>query len=331
MTLTTKEVEKRIKKEYPKGLDLIYIDYRDSFDENEKVIEELAQTGFVDSVEMDWMYDNQFESMSEIEKQIFNEKELEKIKEDNDLSQAVSDTFYSIDTSDPIKNLLHNTSRRYFYYDLNFEIEAGWYNDGMWDHEKEGHTEKTAKSIARKLRINYKKHKSDLDLLVAQASYGGQLVILFVADPEDMFGEKRKYIKFEKNFSICIMDRGQGSGDHTELKVKELMLEFKRDNMHDDEGDAGYSYSGDVCGLCKGEVADFGWTDKLKKTDKLIIVQTNKEAEEFRKREAEFEKRYKEGKCSLGDKKYSRHRNTEYINDYPCGNKCKDCGQFWID
>jgi DNA-binding transcriptional regulator YiaG len=332
MTLTTKTIEKRIKKEYPKGIDLIYIDYRDSFDENKEIIEELAQTGSVDSVEIDWMNDSQFESMNEIEKQIFNEKEIEEIREKDELSQAVSDVFYSIDTSTPVKDLLHNTNRRYFYYDLNFNVEAGFYNDGMWDHEKERWPEKTARSIAKKLRVNYNKHKKELDLLVGQASYGGQLVILFVAEPERFFGNRKvKYIKFKENYSICIMDRMQGSGDHTELKIKSLVLEFKRENLHDDIGSAGYSYSNEVCGLCKGDNADFEWLDKLNKTDKLIEVQTNKEAEEFEKREAKYKKTYKEGKCTLGDIKYSRHRDTEYINEYPCGNKCKACRQFWVD
>lgn len=46
--------------------------------------------------------------------------------------------------------------------------------------------------------------------------------------------------------------------------------------------------------------------------------------------EAQYEATYKNWGCTFGDTKYSRHRNTKYINEYPCGTHCK-CWQFWID
>lgn len=333
MKLTTKEIVKRVKKEYPRGVDLVYIDYSDSFDEDKKAMEELAQTGFIESFfeNNDWTCDSQWEGIRCIKENVFTEEEQEEIDEDEELKQAFDDICYELDTSDPLKDLLHNTCKRYFYYDLNLEIEAGFGNDGFYEYQKEKWPESEARKIANKLRINYKKHKQELDLMVGQASYGGQLVILFVADPEDLWGEKGKFIKFKNNYSICIMDRGQGSGDHTELKIPELVFEFKRENLHDDIGDSGYSYSNEVCGLCMGEETDFSWTNKQRKTDKIIKIQTNKEAEELREREENFEKIYKEGKCSLGDMKYSRHKETEYINNFPCGHKCKACGNFWVD
>ncbi len=330
--LTTDDVVKRIKAEYPKGVDLVYIDYSDSFDSNDKAMEQVAQTGFIDDFEMDWINDNQWETIKELKKQLFNEEEQRQIEEDEDLRCAVNDTFYEIDTSDPIKDLMKHTHRRYYYYDLDLEIEDSTYNDGFWDHQKEKWDTVNAKRIAKKLRISYKKHKKDLLSLVNNAGYGGRLTILFVADPMDFYGEiKAKYIKFKDNYEICIMDRGNGSGNNETLNIKELIFEFKRENLHDDEGDTGYSYSGDVCGLSKGDTATFQFTNNIKKSDKIIKIQTNEEAEAYRKQEAIYEKIFKEGKCSLGDMKQSRHREIEYINDFPCGQKCKICGNFWID
>ena len=33
----------------------------------------------------------------------------------------------------------------------------------------------------------------------------------------------------------------------------------------------------------------------------------------------------------FGDMNISRHKETPYRNDYPCGSRCEDCGTFWID
>ena len=48
-------------------------------------------------------------------------------------------------------------------------------------------------------------------------------------------------------------------------------------------------------------------------------------------REAKLDKTYRDGGCTAGDLKYERHRNTTYINEYPCGTRCKSCGTFFID
>lgn len=40
---------------------------------------------------------------------------------------------------------------------------------------------------------------------------------------------------------------------------------------------------------------------------------------------------FEQGKCSSGDMNINRHRAVMYVNDFPCGSKCTDCGTFWID
>jgi hypothetical protein len=52
---------------------------------------------------------------------------------------------------------------------------------------------------------------------------------------------------------------------------------------------------------------------------------------ELQQVEAKYNHTYKKGGCTFGDMDTYRHRNVIYINNYPCGNKCKDCGNFWID
>jgi len=319
--LTEKIIAERIKKEYPNGTDLTYIDYNENLNDSKDLMEELASTGFIDSFYEHFdNWDSESEAIKYIKKEVFTEDEIEEIEANDDLSQAVEDICRDIDTSTPIKDLLENTSRRFFYYDLDFELENF---DGFQDVEKE------SKKIAKKLKIDYKKHEEELRELVANAGYGGNLCILFTCDPIDLMGEKEKYIKFSRNYDLCIMDRCQGSGHSVNFKTDvELTFKFIRENMHDDEGASGYSFSGDVCGLCKFDEADFHFTNKR---GNAIAVKENETAKEFADREKRYEKTFKAGGCTIGDMKYGRHRNMEYINDYPCGSKCKDCGTFFID
>lgn len=40
------------------------------------------------------------------------------------------------------------------------------------------------------------------------------------------------------------------------------------------------------------------------------------------RKEALYEKAFREGGCTFGDMNYRRHRDTFYINTFLCGNKC---------
>ena len=68
--LTPKIIENRIKKEYPKGVELYYIDYRDRI-EDEKMLENLAQTGYLNDDEFDILnFDAEWEAIDYIKKEI---------------------------------------------------------------------------------------------------------------------------------------------------------------------------------------------------------------------------------------------------------------------
>ena len=40
---------------------------------------------------------------------------------------------------------------------------------------------------------------------------------------------------------------------------------------------------------------------------------------------------FKTGGCTAGDMDMNRHRNTYYLNEFPCGTHCPHCHTFWID
>ena len=320
-----KEAIAWLESEYPRGIDLIYIDYRDSI-EDPKKREEILQTPEEAYEIIDgnsWTGDAQYETINEIEKNYKNKIEAEELTEE--VSEAMRDWCFEHDTSDPVKDLLKNTRDEYMYYDTGLSFESLEYGN---DQDKD--IIKRVKTIAKKLKIDYEKHAKGLRLMVDQAYYGGQLVVLFENNIGN-FMTDAKYIEFYKNAEICLMDRGSGSGDHTKIN-ETLLFEFKRENIHTDKGDNGYSYSGDVCGLVGGIMNDGVLTNK-KDNLKVIKITTNEQRKEQREREARYIASWNngKGKCTFLDMNMERHASTPYRNDYPCGSKCSICNTFWID
>ena len=320
--METKNAIKWLEAEYPKGVELVYIDYRDSI-ESAETREKLLQDPENDYEIVngnDWITDSQYEGIRYIVEEY--EKTLDGEEIDEETHEAMRDWLFEHDTSTPIKDLLKNTGNEYLYYDTGLEIEA---INSYDDHDKQ--IKARARQIAKRLKVSYKKHAKELELLSAQAWDGGQLVILFTGKVAD-FMDGGKFIKFGGGASVCIMDRGQGSGDNTELGEK-MIFEFKRENLHSDKGDSGYSYTHEVCGLVGGLYEDGFLTDKEYKN--AIKVEDNEERKAEREREERYQKNWKAGKCTFGDMKISRHKDTPYRNDFPCGSKCTACGTFWID
>ena len=329
-----------LKSEYPQGVELTFIDYRD-YIEDAKTREELLQNPqeAYEILLSDWIHDAQYESIYYIIKEYKTQDGIQEITEEEE--DYIKDWCYNNDTSDPIKDLLKNTPSEYMYYDTGITLEPL----NTYDTEKAINDNiyiicKTLKlKLPRKagtkriLDTNSKLYKT-LHQLVEQAWDGGQLVILFEANVADfMETPDPKYIKFSRNYNLCIMDRGNGSGDSTELPdTPTLLFTFDRKNLHSDDGDNGYSYSGDVCGLVSHIMEDGELTNKKGKY-KLLTTGTNEEREAQRKQEAQYIKNWNngKGKCTFGDMNIKRHKETPYKNEFPCGSTCEQCGTFWID
>ncbi len=323
------EIEKYLLPNY--YYSLFYADYRDSFNENKhsEFLQNLIHSNepeadfWNESGEMNLMeveMDAVDYYIGEIKEKLGRELTDDEREETQNEIMARDDSYKTY-----FAQLLKNTGRRYFYYDLDFHAELS---------DSKSYARET-KKICRKLKIDYAKNEEKLIDMLRNSFDGGQLVVLFVSELADILnikGKKENFIRFLNNYEILIMDRGQGGGtcgDGFVPAEKAIALPFNRQNLNDDEADSGYSYSGDVCGMTmtKGNNAEFtiGYKPKARKAKENAGVKM------FREREAKFEAVYKTGKCSFGDMKYNRHRNTFYRNDYPCGNKCSDCGTFWID
>lgn len=101
-------------------------------------------------------------------------------------------------------------------------------------------------------------------------------------------------------------------------------------HLHADrEQGTGYSWSA-IAGQIGYDEA--GIYAEKKKDNKKIYIKLPKEEKESVKRERELDEKWRKTRgCTFGDMNYSRHADKEYINDFPCGSKCKKCGTFWID
>ncbi len=319
-----KTLTKSIKEKYnlDDNYNLVFVDYRDSFDDNPEMIEKILQNkdNFWEE-NNDWIPDSQMSTVSEF---INSLKEEHGEIPDEDINE-IRDYLYEHDDSDPLHDLLRNTSSQYFYYSLGFEIE----NHDAHVLCPKGCIEKQISKIMKALKTNDPETRKSVSEVICNAGYGGDVVILFEEKLENLLHDN-DVIEFGPKAEICVMDRVNGSGWSAPLNRK-IVVKFKRENLHCDKGMPGYSFTSDVCGLTKGFM-DGASIRRKKKSDKVIPAKLNTEEKYRREREKEFERKWREEhKCSFGDIKFSRHENVEYRNDYPCGHKCLDCGHFWID
>ena len=321
---TPEEAIAVLEKEYPHGVNLIYIDYRDSFDENLEALNRAIQLNNIHEAwpdEPDWFMDAQGESLRYILDENFTTEELEEWGEntDNKGLEQIEAWLYDHDTSTPAEDLLRNTGNKLFFYDTGLEIpEYPSYGGG------DTFLNKHAKRIANKLKIDFEKHKKSLRSIIANACYGGKLVLIFYTKPSDMFGgDKCNAIKFPKA-QLVIMDRDQGSGD-SETIDEEVVLPFNRKNLWIDSEAGGYSIDS-VFGFYLPAFAQNPSYIKVDKIKKIKTSDLHAETEKY----AEWDADLKKGICHFEDPRFNSHK-TEYRMDFPMGNKCVRCGRFYID
>jgi hypothetical protein len=219
-----------------------------------------------------------------------------------------------------IKQLIKNTGDEIFFYDTGLEFD-GW-GQSAAAYRLDRIIIKKALSITNSI------HDSAIDMMLQQASYGGQLVVYFTSGIDDLLdiSDDMNVVIF-KNAHIAIINTGNGSGDNCQINGHEFQLPFDRDNLKF-ERSISYNYTYDVCGMFSNWCDDTCFSFKH---DEIAIEAPKSSLNAILERDRIYEATFKAGKCTPCDMKYTRHRNVIYINNYPCGNKCLDCGTFWID
>lgn len=327
-----KITQEEIKELLPSRVSLYYVDYRDSLDDHHDIIQKCVSEGnkyALWEATDDWLEGGSYESESYYKKELIKdiarkydieEDEAEELLEEHE--DFIRETIWDRDDSDVCKDLLRNTSEFVAHYDTGYYMESdswGW-------PEKEVRAER--QRIKKVLGIRNGLHNDAIEMMIRQASYGGNLLIFFNLDIEDFTDESftPNTIRFH-NYHIGVIDHCNGSGDICEIQGETATLPFERANVWLEKS-IKYNWTYSIAGMCRGWCDSTGVELLAKKSKKEINISPT--AKHLAK-EAEYNKTFKEGGCTFGDMDISRHRKTEYINEFPCGNHCSSCKTFWID
>jgi len=319
-----------VKELLPETTSLVYVDYRESFDDNFDLLQECLNrkcwSGITEEIEF---YESENDSIDYIEKELktslmskyeISEEQADEIIEEN--QEAIRDYCYEKNDSTPIDDMLSNTSPMIAHYDTGYYMESESWN---WaDHRVRYERMK----IKKFLGIKDSSHDDGIDMMIQQATYGGQLLIYFNMDFNEFMEkiETTKTICFD-GAVIGIVDHYGGSGDIYDGGIHNIKLPFNSNNVFLEKS-IKYNWTYSIAGMCTD------WADST--IVELLETPIDGEVEDSpqvarQKQEEEYNKTFKEGGCTFGDMDIRRHRNTPYGNNFPCGNKCTECGTFWID
>lgn len=329
-------IAEEIKNLIPKNTCLIFVDYRDNLNEAEELLQQCLSDNSTDPISErvdDWYIDHELSSLEDymkdlksnmVDKLDYSEEEAEDYV--NRHEDEIKDIIYERCDDDTVADLLKNTGKEVMFYQTGLEIpEDSW----CWKKKDLNHWRYEVK---KKLGIkNNKNYDADIDMMLLQATYGGSLVIYFNQDIKPLIHPDYE-IDFQKitfgSPNIAVINTGNGSGDSTFLKHHQCTFEFDRNNLFLERA-IKYNYTYEVCGMSSD------WCDD---TSIALIgaVKQNQEQSsnpilQQMKYDKECDEVYKKGDCTFGDMDTRRHRNVQYINNFPCGNKCPHCGTFWID
>lgn len=308
--------------EYPHGADLVYVDYRHSFDDNIENLQELLKTGYIER-EWEWEADAQYDSICEILKNYKTENEIEELSDE--VEESMREWLYEHDTSTATTDLLKHTSRQLCYIETADYIEL----------ENENRD-----PIVKKLQKKYARNdeqKAEIATCVNESFYSAPVSFYFYVDVEDMFrvlhgkaSEKNKYVIVSGAYFSSV-DRVQGSNWIGEKAVFDLIIprqDFIKNVYLDEAKGTGYGW-GKIAGQTSYAEAEIDRSSTQKRGLLLIEGETSEEQQREKRLAENWEKTKK---CTFGDMNYGRHTGKQgYVNEYPCGNKCEDCGTFWID
>lgn len=314
----------------PQSVSLYNVDYRENLDENEELQEKcIRQNDLMPLTEevLEWYMEQQSNNWNQLLDEIRKKMERDgKLHEYEEHLDEMGDLFYERNDTDPTEELIRNSRPTNMFYSLGVKIEG--YADGTSNREESNAI--SYNKIRRALKLKKSQFDDQLTELVDNATYGGELRIYFNAMFDDLLTSNKKRdfktIRFHGDVIVAVADSHNGSGYHVELPL-DITLPFNRDNLFVDS-QVHYSYANEICGMCNDWCDSTKWQTGMEPVKASIPKST---MSEHQQKEARYEKTFREGGCTFGDMNYNRHRDTYYINSFPCGNKCPHCGTFWID
>lgn len=308
--METKEFEKKYGKYLPGYVSLYWVDYRDDLRDHMGIVQKAISSGeyYPITEELDEMFDPvsaEMEYVKETERLMsadgISNEEIESVEDD--LIEWIQEN----DESTPIKDLIRNTGKITVFYSLGRYLDSD--EDTIYaELIKIGVDEKNARTIAE------------------NAFDGGDLRIYFSANIDELIEAKGKYIVFDGEFSVGVINYHVGSGWYEDVVLDNLKLEFKRENLivSREEKWGLEEVFGMYENWCESDEVKFeddetGGKEVEESGVSEYVEQTRKWAEDAKK-----------GKCHIDDPDF-RHHDMVYENDYPCGWRCKRCGKFVVD
>lgn len=313
---------------------LSYVDYNDSLDGHEKELQECIKTNEwqpIDEVVREWQLDSEDSSIDYILDELKNniERKLDGRFEFDvedflmNYRDELREEIYNRDISTFLKDLLRNTRDLVAFY------STGWSCGETCFIGEDGYKE-LKRDIRKELGLKRGEYDKELNELIANAGYGGELVMYFTTNIDEFIrnDDNPNMIEFS-NPHIALINTSNGSGSDVMLDRHKFSLPFDRDNIYLDKT-IKYNYTYEVCGMSGNWCEDTGVHLYTKKTCK----QANKSViGDRQKRDDKLAEVFKSGKCTAGDMDYSRHKTSDliYSNIGTCGTTCKSCNTFWID
>lgn len=303
-----------------KDYELVWLDYRENLDENPELVEKIARAGSLEPLYEDGISESideeRWKSASEIAKNVIG-KMIEDGAPEEEANEMMDEIIYEIedrDKSNPYMELAKRTEVT-FFISLGMEISEAWSkSDEELDEEM--------REAMEFFGTDNEDTKKGLSELFGEA--GGILRIYFTASLDELLDENIKSIHLDGVVSVGVVNPYEGRGYVNDVEFDNVKIPFKRENLFVDRAEKWGWH--EMAGIYDGWAEPVGF----------LAEESGKELEEspeagIKERENEYNKRFKEGGCTFGDMDMKRHRHVEYINEYPCGWKCKDCGTFWID
>ena len=313
-----------------KRYELVYIDrdsnFDDSLDKIQEAIHNQSKDELYDHCNNWWLWEAQSEGLDyaigELKKEIVSVHGVDDEVAEEFLDaniDTIREKIEERDESSPVDDMIRNTSNPVCFYDTGVEFcETGFDEQQLAENIDE---------LKQTLNIQTDKYDKRISIMLQQASYGGRLVIYFTEDIQNLINIGDNNTIHFQNPMIAVIDTYGGSGDSTDLHGHEFDLPLDVKNLFLDKT-IKYNYTYEVCGMydswCYCTSVKFLKLDNVPLANKSSLY-AELEVEDL------YNKAFKAGGCTFGDMDMRRHRNTYYVNDFPCGTHCPKCSTFWID
>ncbi len=247
-----------LKKDYPHGFDLVYVDYRDSFRENIDELERLLKEGYSQGAD-DWYFESMWEGedyvITELSKTTGIDKEV--LWSDDDIRDYIREN----DTSDIEGDLLRNTGKMLFF------IETRDYSSLYSNIDEKLGRREVARIVKRYSKNDFQGREIINNLL--EQMYEAPISFYFYLDCKKVYDiiykEVGEYIAIDGAYFSTI-ERAIGSnwlGDNACFKIILKREDFIKNVYLDEAKGNGYGW-GDIAGQDRYEEAGIFTTDRQK-------------------------------------------------------------------